>query len=83
MEQERILDVENKKMEDSSAQNHALQDNLNAWYSQLNTISEEYNRELAITEEDLKRQTFEEAQSARSQAIQDSREQLRRLAQHD
>ena len=75
--------MENKKMEDSSTQNRVLQDNLNAWYSQLNTITEEYNRELAITEEDLKRQTLEEAQSTRSQAIQDSREQLRRLARHD
>ena len=82
-ENERILELENKKMEELSVRNTILQNNLNAWHSKLDAILEEYNRKSAVTDEDLKRQALESVQSARLEAIEKSREHIRKLSQHD
>ena len=79
---ERILDIENKKMEALSAQNTLLRTKLEGWHSQLDVIKAEYSQRSTITEDDLKKQAVEAAQSARLSAIATSQEKLRKLAQH-
>ena len=52
-ENECILDLEKKKMEELSVRNHSLFDDLGALHSEVESAIVEYNCQLAIIEEEM------------------------------
>jgi len=82
-ENERILDLEKKKMEELSARNHSLFDDLGALHSEVESVVVEYNRQLAITEEEMQRRALESVQNTHLKALEDSREKIRKLSHRE
>ena len=75
-ENERILDLEKKKIEEISARNHSLFNDLGVLHSAVESAIDEYNRQLAVTEEEMQRRALESVQNTRLKALEDSREKI-------
>jgi len=82
-ENERILDLEKKKMEEISVRNHSLFNDLGALHSEIDSAVAEYNRQLAVTEEEMQQKSLESIQNTHSKALEDSREKVRKLSRHE
>jgi len=82
-ENERILDLEKKKMEEISVQNHSLFDDLGALHSEIDSAIVEYNRQLAITKEEMQRRALESIQNTHLKAIEDSGDKIRKLSRRE
>ena len=82
-ENERILGLEKKKMEEISVRNHSLFNDLGTLHSEIDSAIAEYNRQLAVTEEEMQRIALESIQNTHSKALEDSREKVRKLSRRE
>ena len=67
-------------MEEASARNHSLFNDLSMLHSKVEAAIEEYNRQLAVTDEEMQQQALESVQATRFKALEESREKIRRLS---
>jgi hypothetical protein len=82
-EHEHILDLEKKRMEELSTRNYSLFDDLGTLHSEIDSAIAEYNRQLAVTDEEMQQRALESVQNTHSKALEDSRERIRTLSRRE
>ena len=70
-------------MEELSVRNYSLFNDLGALHSEIDSAVAEYNRELAVTAEEMQRRALESIQNTHSKALEDSRERVRKLSRRE